>query len=178
MMTQTRLTATRVETDQHEVLPNRTLAETIHRNLELVGAPAFTEQEKAFARQTQLPLDRAFDRALSETIEPLSAGPSQGLASTDVGEISWVVPVGQLNVASYSFGAPGHSWQIAACTGMSIGEKGMLVAAKTLAGAAVDLFESPALRDKAAADFRAIRAPLKFITLIPEGQVAPKAIRN
>jgi aminobenzoyl-glutamate utilization protein B len=61
---------------------------------------------------------------------------------------------------------------------MSIGEKGMLVAAKTLAGTAVDLFESPSLLDKARADFRTIRDPMKFMTLIPEGQVAPKAIRD
>ena len=178
MMTRTRLASVRVETDQHEVLPNRTLAEAIQRNLELVGAPRFTEEEQAFARRTQQPLDRAFDRALSEIIEPLEARPSQGVASTDVGEVSWVVPVGQLNVAAYTFGAPGHSWQIAACTGMSIGEKGMLVAAKTLAATAVELFESPALVDKARADFRVIRDPLEFTTLIPEGQLAPKAIRN
>lgn len=178
MMTQTRLTAVRVEADMHEVLPNRTLAEAIQRNLELVGAPRFTGEEQAFARRTQQPLDRAFDRALSEIIEPLEARPSQGVASTDVGEVSWVVPVGQLNVAAYTFGAPGHSWQIAACTGMSIGEKGMLVAAKTLAATAVELFESPALVDRARADFRVIRDPLKFTTLIPEGQLAPKAIRN
>ncbi len=178
MMTQTRLSSTRVETDQHEVLPNRTLAETIHRNLELAGPPSFTEQEKAFARETQQPLGRVFDLALSETIEPLAAQPSQGLASTDVGDVSWTVPVGQLNVAAYTFGAPGHSWQIAACTGMSIGEKGMLVAAKTLAGTAIDLFESPALLEKARADFHAIRDPQTFLTLIPEGQVAPKAIRE
>ncbi len=178
MMTQTRLAFVRVETDQHEVLPNRTLADLIQRNLEIVGAPKFTDEEKAFAQKTQQPLNRAFDRALSETIEPLGDRPSQGLASTDVGEVSWEVPVGQLNVAAYTFGAPGHSWQIAACAGMSIGEKGMLVAAKTLAGTAVDLFESPSLLDKARADFRTIRDPMKFMTLIPEGQVAPKAIRD
>lgn len=178
MMTQTRLTAVRVEADLHEVLPNRALAEAIQRNLEFVGAPKFTDEEKTFARQTQQPLNRPFDRALSETVEPLNEQPSQGLASTDVGDISWVVPVGQLNVAAYTFGAPNHTWQIAACTGMSIGEKGMLVAAKTIAATAVDLFESPALLDGARADFRKIRDPLKFVTLIPEGQLAPRAIRD
>jgi aminobenzoyl-glutamate utilization protein B len=177
MMTRTTLASVQVDADMHEVLPNRTLSEIVQRNLELVGAPVFTEAEKAFARKTQAPLGRSFDVALSETIEPLPDRPTQGLASTDVGDISWFVPVGQLTAASYTFGAPGHSWQIVACTGMSIGEKGMLTAAKALAGSAIDLYESPALVERARADFRRIRDPLKFVTLIPEGQGAPKTIR-
>jgi len=87
------------------------------------------------------------------------------------------VPVGQLTAATHTFGAPGHSWQIVACTGTSIGEKGMMVAAKALAGTALDLLGTPAVIDKARADFKAIRDPLKYVTLIPEGQKAPKAIR-
>jgi aminobenzoyl-glutamate utilization protein B len=176
-MTRTKLTTVQVDADMHEVLPNRALAEAIHKNLELVGPPRFTDEEKAFARQTQAPLGRPVDRALSEIIEPLPAQPAQGVASTDVGDISWFVPVGQLNAATYTFGAPGHSWQIVACTGGSIGEKGMMVAAKALAATAIDLFTTPALIEKARADFKAIRDPLKFVTLIPEGQKAPITIR-
>ncbi len=176
-MTRTTLTTVQVDADMHEVLPNRALSEVIQRNLELVGAPKFTDAEKAFARKTQEPLGRAFDVALSERVEPLSAQPSQGVASTDVGDISWFVPVGQLTAATHTFGAPGHSWQIVACTGTSIGERGMLVAAKALAGAAVDLYETPALIERARADFKQIRDPLQFVTLIPEGQPAPKTIR-
>lgn len=176
-MTRTTLAEVRVEADMFEVLPNRTLSEVIHDNLVLVGPPRFTDEEKAFARRTQEPLGRRFDRALSEEIEPLPDEPWQGVASTDVGIISWFVPVGQLTAATYTFGAPGHSWQIVACTGTSIGEKGMMVAAKALAGAAVDLLQSPALVERARADFTTIREPLTYVTLIPEGQKAPKTIR-
>jgi aminobenzoyl-glutamate utilization protein B len=176
-MTRTKLSAVQVDADMHEVLPNRTLSEIIQRNLEQVGAPKFTEEEKAFARKTQAPLGRPLDRALSETIEPLGAQPEQGVASTDVGDISWFVPVGQLTAATHTFGAPGHSWQIVACTGTTIGEKGLMVAAKALAGAAVDLYGSPDLIARAKADFKTIRDPLRYMTLIPEGQKAPKAIR-
>lgn len=177
MMTRTKLTTVQVDADMHEVLPNRTLSEVILRNLQQVGAPKFTEEEKMFASKTQEPLGRSFEKALSETVERLPDQPSQGLASTDVGDISWTVPVGQLTVASYTFGAPGHSWQIAACTGTSIGEKGMLVAAKTLAGSAIDLMQTPNLIQKAKEDFKKMRDPLQFSTLIPEGQKAPKSIR-
>ena len=112
-MTRTTLEAVQVDSDVHEVLPNRTLSEVIHENLELVGAPRFTPDEIAFARQTQQPLGRPFEKALSDTIEPLPDEPFQGAASTDVGDISWFVPVGQLGAASHTYGAPGHSWQVA-----------------------------------------------------------------
>jgi aminobenzoyl-glutamate utilization protein B len=176
-MTRTKLAVVQVDADMHEVLPNRTLSEIIQRNLEQVGAPKFTDDEKAFARKTQAPLGRSLDRALSETVEPLSDLPEQGVASTDVGDISWFVPVGQLTAATHTFGAPGHSWQIVACTGTTIGEKGMMVAAKALAGAAVDLYGSPDLIARAKADFKQVRDPLKYVTLIPDGQKAPRSIR-
>jgi aminobenzoyl-glutamate utilization protein B len=176
-MTRTKLAVVQVDADMHEVLPNRTLSEVIQRNLEQVGAPKFTEEEKAFARQTQAPLGRPFDLALSEVVEPLPDRPFQGVASTDVGDISWFVPVGQLTAATHTFGAPGHSWQIVACTGTTIGEKGMLVAAKALAGTAIDLYASPDLVARAKNDFKAVRDPLKYLTLIPDGQKAPRTIR-
>ena len=177
LMSQTELTTIRVDADMHEVLPNRTLAEVMHRNLELIGAPQFSDQEKAFARRTQTALDGHYAQALSEIIEPLPDEPGQGLASTDIGDISWFVPVGRLRVASYTLGAPGHSWQIVACTGTSIGEKGLLVAAKALATSAIDLYHSQELRDRVQADFETIREPLDYLTLIPEGQKAPQTIR-
>ncbi|HEY4611593.1 MAG TPA: amidohydrolase [Bacteroidota bacterium] len=177
MMTRTKLSAVQVDADMHEVLPNRTLSELIYKNMQAVGAPKFTAEEKAFAAKTQEPLGRKLEKALSEEVEPLRDQPSQGVASTDVGDISWMVPVGQLTAATHTFGAPGHSWQIVACTGTSIGEKGMLFAAKSLATSAIELMQTPALIQKAKDDFKKIREPLPYMTLIPEGQKAPKSIR-
>jgi aminobenzoyl-glutamate utilization protein B len=177
LMTRTELQPVQVDTDVHEVLPNRTLAELVQRNLTEVGPPRFSDDEKAFARKTQEPLGRAFDKPLADGIEPLPAAPGQEPGSTDVGAISWHLPVGSLVVASYTWGAPSHSWQIVACTGMSIGEKGMLVAAKTLAGTAIDLALSPELLVKAKEDLRKVRGAQEYKTLLPEGQRAPAAIR-
>jgi aminobenzoyl-glutamate utilization protein B len=177
LMTRTTLLPVQVDADMHEVLPNRALAEAVRANLLKAGPPAFTEEERAFARRTQEPLGRTFEKALADAVEPLPERPEQGVASTDVGDISWFVPVAELSVATHTWGAPGHSWQIVACTGTSIGEKGMLVAAKTLAGTALDLLQSADLRARAAADLRTIREPLQYLTLIPEGQKAPARIR-
>jgi aminobenzoyl-glutamate utilization protein B len=177
-MTRTKLVETRIDSDMHEVLPNRTLVEVIQKNLELVGAPKFDEREKAFARATQKDLKPMPEIALSERVEPLPSGPPhQGLHSTDVGDLTWFFPVGQLTAATYSYGAPGHSWQIVACTGTSIGEKGMMVAAKALAASAIDLYRSPDLIQRAREDQKKMMAGQKYITLIPEGQRAPAKIR-
>jgi aminobenzoyl-glutamate utilization protein B len=179
VMSRTTLVETRVEADMHEVLPVRTLVEVIQKNLELVGPPTFDEREKAFARATQKAMGGTLpELALSERVEPLEAGPpSQGTHSTDVGDLTWFFPVGQLTAATYTYGAPGHSWQIVACTGTSIGEKGMLVAAKALAASAIDLYQSPALVQQAKADHKQALKGLAYTTLIPEGQKAPLKIR-
>ena len=177
-MTRTKLVETRIDSDMHEVLPNRTLVEVIQKNLEQVGAPKFDDREKAFARATQKDLKPTPEIALSERVEPLASGPpQQGLHSTDVGDLTWFFPVGQLTAATHTYGAPGHSWQIVACTGTSIGEKGMMVAAKALAASAIDLYRSPDLIQRAREDQKKMLAGQKYITLIPEGQRAPAKIR-
>ncbi|HEX7184120.1 MAG TPA: amidohydrolase [Thermoanaerobaculia bacterium] len=177
-MSRTKLIETRVDADMHEVLPNRTLVEVIQKNLDLIGPPVFDEREKAFARATQKDLKPQPAMALAERVDPLPSGPpSQGTHSTDVGDLTWFFPVGQFTAATVTYGAPGHSWQVVACTGMSIGEKGMMVAAKTIAGTAVDLYRSPDLIERAREDQKKMMAGQKYLTLIPDGQKAPKTIR-
>jgi aminobenzoyl-glutamate utilization protein B len=167
-----------IEGDSHEVLPNRALSHIITANLEAVGAPPFDDEDKAFARETQKDLPRIPDRALFEDINPVPAEPGQIMASTDQGDLSWHIPTGRMTVASYAYGAPGHSWQVVAATGTSIGEKAMTVAAKTLAATGYDLLTQPALLEEARASFREIRDPLEFHTLLPEDASAPDMIRE
>lgn len=176
LMTGTSVTS-QIDSDTHEILPNWPLAQLVQKNLELVGPPQFNEEEKAFARKTQEALPLKPELALAESIDPLSAEPEQGKASTDVGDVSWKVPSIGFTVATYTLGAPGHSWQIVACTGGSIGEKGMAVAAKTLAYSAIELLQSPAVLAQARKDFEQRKAGYHFISLIPAGQRAPASIR-
>jgi aminobenzoyl-glutamate utilization protein B len=167
-----------VEGDAHEVLPNRALAEMVQRNLERVGPPRFDAEEKAFARKTQEGMDPLPERPLSEGIEPLGSEPGQLASSTDLGDLSWHVPSGGLTVAAYTFGGPGHSWQVAACTGMSIGEKAMEVAAKVLAATAVELIGDPAAVAAARRSFREVRDPRTFTSLLPPDAKPPSRIRK
>lgn len=69
-------------------------------------------------------------------------------------DVSWVVPTAGLRTATWVPGTPAHSWQAIAAGGMSIGLKGMMVAAKTLALTAVDLITTPALVEEANAAYR------------------------
>ncbi len=167
----------KMDSSTHEVLPNLPLAQLVHQNLTLLGPPAFTKEEKAFARTMQSGLSKAPELALSETIEPLAAAPEKRKGSTDVGEISWRVPTGGLRVACWTFGAPTHSWQVASCAGMSIGEKGMLLACRTLALTAMDLFTDPSWIQKAHDDFERRKAGTQFKSLLPKDQGPPASIK-
>ncbi len=180
LMTRTRLSV-QVETDCHELIPNTPLAELLDRRLRSVGAPTFTEEEKLFARRIQEPLREQFGTefplALDEAIHPLeqSTRPSKG--STDVGDISWFVPTGGIRTTCFAADSPGHSWQNVACIGGSIGEKGLLYAAKVLAVSAIDLLEDPALVAAARADWQRRMQNRPYKSLIPKGQKAPGSIR-
>lgn len=176
LMTDTRF-EWKIDADTHEVLPNFPLSELIYRNLELIGPPRFTEEEKEFARKSQGALEGSFDYPLSEKIEPIPAAPSRRKGSTDVGEISWRVPTGGLRVASWTFGAPSHSWHVVACTGMSIGEKGMFVAARALSFTALDLVMEPARLRAANEDFQKRKSGIEFKSLLPQDQPPPTSIR-
>ena len=168
----------KLDSDIFELLPNRALSEVLQRHLERVGPPRFADEEREFARRTQSDLADAPAEPLFETVMALAAEPWLMPSSTDVGNVSWRVPTGGINTACYTHGAPGHSWQVVACTGMSIGEKGMFVAARTLAGAALEIMSDGKLLDAARKDFetRREKSPQPQ-SVLPHDQPVPTAIR-
>ena len=111
--------------------------------------------------------------SLSETIELLPETPGQGLFATDVGNVSWNVPHDAIEVATYPYGVPIHSWQVTACSGISIGQKGMMVAAKTLAATAIDLFKNPSLVEVAKKDFEERKKGHEFHVLTTPNRKPP-----
>jgi len=173
LMTRTRMKI-EIETDCHELVPNTPLSELLQRNMQRVGPPQFTDDERAFARRLQQPLVEEFrlnpPLALDEAVHPLlrAARPSKG--STDVGDVSWQVPTGGIRTACFASESPGHCWQNVASIGSSIGEKGTLYAARVLAVSAVELFESPELLAAARADWRERMKDRNYTTIVPAGQ--------
>lgn len=139
----------------HDLLLNRTLAEVMQQNLEQIGGFTYSPEEEAFARKIQSTFTYTVPDVKSvSNILPLKAQPNAGGGSTDVGDVSYVVPTVGLSAATWAPGTPAHSWQAVACGGTEIGTKGMLLAAKTMALTAIDLYTSPAIISKAAEELR------------------------
>jgi aminobenzoyl-glutamate utilization protein B len=150
-------TGTRVEHEIihgiYAVLPNEPLARVMDANLRRVGGIKYDAAERAFAETLRKSLGEnppAIDSAAG--IAPFEFYRSGG--STDVADVSWAVPTAGLRTATWVPGTASHSWQAIAAGGTTIGLKGMIVAAKTLALTAVDLLTTPQLIADAAAAYR------------------------
>lgn len=137
----------------YALLPNDALAQLMDRNLRAVGGVTYTPTERQFAQtlRQSLPPDAPPLETASRiaTFEMKDAG-----GSTDVGDVSWVVPTAGLRTATWVPGTSAHSWQAVAAGGTSIGTKGMIVAAKTLTLTAIDLFRDPQALAAASAEYR------------------------
>ena len=180
LMTETTLDVREVAGDAN-VLPNDALAKVAQRNLEEVGGFRYTADEKHCAEELQksLPAGGAGDLNSTALIQPLRRpDPNAPAASTDVGDVSWNVPTIGFGTATFVPGVVAHTWQAAACSGMSIGQKGMIMAAKALAMTGADLFSDPQLILQAKADFRQELQGRIYKSVIPEGQQAPLEYRT
>lgn len=138
-----------LQTGYFNVMPNTVLARLVHDNLDLVGGVEYDDSEIKFALEINESFSRKVDPKMANTIGAFNPNPGVTSASTDVGDISWVVPTTSLRAATWVPGTSAHSWQAVAAGGTSIGMKGMMVAAKTLAISAVDLYKNPELIAKA-----------------------------
>jgi aminobenzoyl-glutamate utilization protein B len=165
----------------YETLNNDVLGDLLLEKLTQVGAPQFSDEEKAFARELQgTHSDDSIEKALKRfkmtreevgdplceaVFEPPDKGKLMG-GSTDVGDVSQITPTAQITTCCNALGTPGHSWQNVVFSGSTIGHKGMMVAAKTLGLALVELLANPELLARAREEFsqdiegKAYRSPL------------------
>ncbi|MGB0386259.1 MAG: amidohydrolase [Ardenticatenaceae bacterium] len=176
----------------YDVLPNNTLCDLLLEKMEEVNDMKFTEQERTFAKNLQATfpagsVERGFEwmqKSASDEIpeediqNPLweqvlthSQTPPLMGGSTEVGDVSWITPTGQITTTCWPLGTPGHSWQTVVSSGSSIGNKGMIFAAKIMALAGFDLLTKPELLEQARADFAQAKKGKEYITPLPEGSV-------
>lgn len=155
----------RIVTACYSYLPNKTVAEVLYENLQIAGPPRFTEGEKAFARALQRTMDAEMDEPLDEGVE--LHGEEMGFFSQDDGDLSWFCPVARVRTACWPHRIASHTWQATASTGSSIGHKGMLAAAKTLALAGLDLFTRPEVLRKAADELKRRAQGRAYRCLVP-----------
>jgi aminobenzoyl-glutamate utilization protein B len=177
-------TGTRTETlisaSVYPLLPNRTLANLYDKVLHAIGGISLTADERAFAAE----LGKSFTTTTTtkealETVGQVQPVTTElTLASSDVSDVSWNVPVAQLRTATAIPGTPGHSWQNVACAGSSIGRKGMVLAAKTMAATAVELYGSPSVIEAARAEFNQARGGKEYRSRIPADNKPPLHYRD
>ncbi len=153
-------------TNYANVLPNDTLAAVLTRSMQKAGGYVYSPEEKQFAQELQKSLGDVTNRPGPDRVSTFGSGDLISSASTDVGDVSWVVPTAQFIAATFVPGTAAHSWQATACAGTSIGRKGMLVAARTLALAGMDLFSNPAEVKAARDSFNKRRAGRTWTTRI------------
>jgi len=152
-------TETRVEIEVtggvYNVVPNEPLAKVMDGNLRLVGGFTYTPAELEFATNIQKTFTgKVPTLETTNRIDEFKVSEIPFPASTDVGDVSWVVPTVGLGTATWVPGTAAHSWQAVAAGGMSIGSKGMMVAAKTMALTGIDLFSTPAVIQEAWKDLK------------------------
>ena len=172
LMTATTLEIKDIGSDAN-IIPNDPLAALAQKNLQEVGGYTLNAEQTKFALELQKSFGMDTPPSLDATkeIEPLRKfDPNQPAASTDVGDISWNVPTIGFSAATWPAGTAAHTWQAAAASGMSIGQEGMVVAAKAIALTALDLFTDPALVQAAKDDFKKQLAGKSYYTAIPTQQ--------
>jgi aminobenzoyl-glutamate utilization protein B len=172
------------------LLPNRTLAELVIANMREVGAPEYTEEEREFARKIGETVSkrakigglRAYNvphwekyvdvDLVTDILDPWDEGKVMP-GSTDVSDVSWNTPTTEFYTTGSVLGSPGHSWRTVATSGMSIGHKSLVFAAKTMAGAALELMTDADLLKKAQDELKERLAGRKYNSPLPPDAKPP-----
>jgi len=180
LMTETSVT-TKVVSGVSNLLGNLPLERAMQANLDRLGPPPFDDLDRARAAEFQatmteediqaswrrigLPMRKGV--SLCDVVVPLEVRGAPMMGSTDVGDVSWVVPTVQARGATHAIGTPGHSWQLTAQGKLPAAHKGMVHVAKVMAGTAVDCLRDPALVEAAKADLAARTAGNPYEPVLP-----------
>ena len=157
------------------VIENDTLEDIMYENMRHFVPIGYTEEELAYARRFQEVITELDKEGLKDLISILSGRDKEkkrqmeespmldfvlerhvsfgGGGSTDVGDVSWVVPTGKVDINCYAAGTALHSWQAVAQGKAPAAHKGMLTAAKIMACTGAELLEKPELLERIKEDW-------------------------
>jgi aminobenzoyl-glutamate utilization protein B len=158
----------------HDLLLNRTLGDVMQKDLEKAGGVSYTADEVAFGKKVQSSYTFSPFPTISsaDSVLPMKIENDAGGGSTDVGDVSYTVPTVGMRAATWVPGTPAHSWQAVAAGGTEIGIKGLMVAAKTMAMTAIDLYTNQAIIDKAKAEFKEAKGDYQYQALLGDRKPA------
>lgn len=159
-----------------EILPNTALAQVTLQNLREQCDLSYDAAETEFALRLQQSLSKP--EPLNKVREVADKSGTTGTGSTDVGDVSWVVPTTGFSTACWAPGTPAHSWQAVACGGTTIGRKGMHLAARVLAVSCWDLMTSPETLAAAQAEHARRIEKSRYAPLIGADQPPPLDYRK
>jgi aminobenzoyl-glutamate utilization protein B len=168
----------------YNVIPNRTIAETIVKNMREIGTPKYDDEDNNFAveiaktipsqmkseqlRKSNRPgWEKLTDKLIDDDIcDPWGEG-EVNHGSTDVADVSWQTPTMEFNTATWILGTPGHSWQAVAQSGVGIGHKSLIFAAKVLVGTAIDILTDKKLLNSIKKEYNKRIGSRKYNSPIP-----------
>ncbi len=167
----------------YNTMPNMYMANMTYDIMKQIPIPQYTEEELKFADELNKQSPQYESYKASGTLEKGSMhteikdlSPVNSYGSTDVGDVQHVCPCVQVRTACWNMAAPGHSWQVTACSGMSIGHKGMVYGGEVMAAAAMEMYEHPEHVEKAKEEFDAkmsahpYKCPIPMEVPVPQPQ--------
>jgi aminobenzoyl-glutamate utilization protein B len=168
------------------LLPNAPLEEALHRIMEELGPPHFDETDKRFAEKirttlTEKDIETVYysigmdptDRPLADFIVPLNAKRNPQIGSTDVGDVSWVIPTVQVHAPTVAIGTPFHTWQVVAQGKSPAAHKAMVHAAKAMAALGTKALTDPDLIVAAKADLKKRTARTPYVSPLSQDVIPP-----
>jgi len=198
LMTQTQMEY-QVDKACSNLIPNHTLERLMYANMVAINPPQPDASSIEFAQKMQTTLTQAElegkERQLLERygheegrrlltelakgplhtfVMPLKSHESCMHGSTDVSDVSWLVPTIQCNTACWALGTPGHSWQQVSQGKEPQAHAAMLYAAKAMAATALDLFGNPEALAAAKQELAERTGPTGYQCPIPEGVLPSK----
>lgn len=189
------MTGTRMETEFEgaaaNLIPNRKLAEVMDTSLSATGVPVYDDADWQYAEEIRATLSqedllaalygmdmqtalKVRSKAIADVIVPLNPAEPVMPGSTDVADVSWIVPTAQCMTTCWALGTALHSWQVVAQGTMPIAHKGMLQAAKVIAGTAIAAMEDPQIIAAAKAEHAERLQGQSYMSLIPDGWLPPQ----
>lgn len=195
LMTDTKLTINFIKACSN-IVPNNVIEKVLYKNYEEIGIPEYTEEERELCRNiaktyeasgsedtaAKVPVWRDIinekqkdGKSINDFLLPQVSFEDVAAGSSDVGDVSWVCPTAQIWAVTCAAGTPGHSWQYTALGNTSIAHKGLLTAAKVMAGAGIDLLTQPDTLKAAKDELNKRLGGGKYVCPIPKG-VKPRAI--
>jgi len=177
----------------YNLIPNKTIAETIISNMRDIGVPKYNDEELKFAEKISksIPLEmkiedlresmrpdwkRLLDKLLDDEVPDSWGEGSVSHGSTDVADVSWQTPAVEFNTATWVLGTPGHSWQNVAQSGVGLGHKSLIFAAKVMAATGIDLLTDTGLLKKAKKEHKQRIADKKYKCPLPPEMQPPLGI--